>query len=150
MDVKRVTKKIRLDSLTTAIRYQLITELVFLRKLSITENDLIYLSYLAQWGPMPMKQFCHKVVVELYGQQISTDVEKHPVRVQAVRNRLGILEKRGLIQRIKDEGKKLISLPGSFGVNASGNMLLEYNFLYIETKKDQRSDAIVGSGVAAL
>jgi hypothetical protein len=150
MDVKRVTRKIRLDSLHTAIRYQLMTELVFLRKLSITDTDLTYLAYLAQWGPMPMKQFCHKVVVELFGQEISTDVEKHPVRVQAVRNRLGILEKRGLVYRSKDIGKKLISIPSNIPVSADGNMLLEYHFLYIETKADKRPDTIASQGVAAL
>lgn len=150
MDVKRLTRKIRLDSMHTAIRYQLITELVFLRKMSMHDTDLTYLAYLAQWGPMPLKQFCHKVVVELYGAEIATDVEKHPVRVQAVRNRLNILEKRGLVDRTREPGKKKICLSGNIPVYGDGSVLLEYNFLYVETQKDKRPNTPVSQGVAAL
>jgi hypothetical protein len=150
MDVKRLTRKIRLDSMHTAIRYQLITELVFLRKMSINDTDLTYLAYLVQWGPMPLKQFCHKVVIEIFGNEIATDVEKHPVRVQAVRNRLNMLEKRGLVERSRQPGKKNIFFSQNIPIQGDGDMLLEYNFLYIETQKDKRPDPAVSQGVGAL
>lgn len=149
MDVKRHTRKVRLDSVHTAIRYQLITELVFLRKMQLVDTDLTYLAYLVEWGPMRMKDFCSRVVVRIFGQEIATDVDRHPIRVQTVRNRLGILEKRGLIVK-DDKGKKTISFSPSIPMISGGSMLLEYNFLYIETEKTKGSDSVVGEGVAAL
>lgn len=143
MDVKRVTKKIRLDSEQTAIRYQLFNELVFLRKIPLIESDLQYLTYLVQWGPIALKDFCKRVVLEIYGAEIATDVEKHPMRVQSIRNRLGLLQKKGLV--VKDgKNKKTISFNPSIEIVRGGNVLLEYNFLYIETKKDQRPAAVTG------
>jgi hypothetical protein len=149
MDINRLTRKIRLDSMHTAIKYQLITELVFLRKQSIIDSDLTYLTLLVEWGPMPLKQFCNNVVVYLFGAESMRDVEKHPVRVQNVRNRLGVLEKRGLV--VKDgKGKKMISFNPSIKVESTGNILLEYNFLYVETKESKGFDSSVGEKVAAL
>lgn len=149
MDINKITRKIRLDSMHTAIRYQLITELVFLRKQNIIDSDLTYLALLVEWGPMPLKQFCNNVVIHLFGAESMRDVEKHPVRVQNVRNRLGVLEKRGLV--IKDgKGKKMISFNPSIKVESIGNILLEYNFLYIETKESKGASSPIGEKIAAL
>jgi hypothetical protein len=149
MDVKRQTRKIRLDSIHTAIKYQLITELVFLRKMTLLENDITYLSYLAQWGPIPLKDFCSRVVVTIFGKEIATDVDRHPVRVQTVRNRLGALEKKGLVTK-EGKGKKMIQLSSSIPMVSKGNVLLEYNFLYIETQADKRPVAETGAGVGVV
>jgi len=149
MDINKITRKIRLDSMHTAVKYQLITELVFLRKQTIIDSDLTYLALLIEWGPMPLKQFCNNVVIHLFGIESMTDVEKHPVRVQNVRNRLGALEKRGLV--IKDgKGKKMISFAPSIKVESAGNILLEYNFLYLETKESKGSNSKVEPEIAAL
>ena len=149
MDINKVTRKIRLDSMHTAIKYQLITELVFLRKQTIIDSDLTYLTLLVEWGPMPLKQFCNNVVVHLFGAESMRDVEKHPVRVQNVRNRLGVLEKRGLV--IKDgKGKKMISFSPAIKLESTGNILLEYNFLYIETKESKGSNSRVEPETAAF
>lgn len=149
MEINKVTRKIRLDSAHTAIKYQLITELVFLRKQTMIDSDLTYLALLIEWGPMPLKQFCNSVVIHLFGIESMTDVEKHPVRVQNVRNRLGALEKRGLV--IKDgKGKKMISFAPSIKVESIGNILLEYNFLYLETTESKGSNSKVEPEIAAL
>jgi hypothetical protein len=150
MEIKRLQRKIRLDSRKTAIRYQLITELVFLRNISLIETDLTCLVFLVEWGSMPLKDFCHKVVVTLYGDSISTDVNKHPVRVQGVRNRLGMLEKRGLIVKTKVDGKRMIALNPVFQIESQGNILLDYNFIYVEAKESEGSASRVSGKVAAL
>ena len=149
MEINKVTRKVRLDSLHTAIKYQLITELVFLRKQSIIESDLVYLTLLVEWGPISLKQFCNNVVIYLYGADSIKDVEKYPVRVQNVRNRMSVLEKRGLVHK-DGKGKKVISFNPSINIQASPNLLLEYNFLYLETKEDKTVNTRVSQEVASL
>ena len=149
MDINKLTRKIRLDSMHDAITYQLVTELVFLRKQNIIDSDLTYLTLLVQWGPLPLKEFCNKVVVHLFGSSATEDIDKYPVRVQTVRNRLGILEKRGFV--VKDgKGKKMIAFTPSIPVYKTGNVLLDYNFLYVETKENKRVDTRVSEEVATL
>jgi hypothetical protein len=149
MDINKLTRKIRLDSAHSAIKYQLVTELVFLRKLNIIDSDLTYLTLLVEWGPLPLKEFCNKVVVHLFGSSATDDINKYPVRVQTVRNRLGILEKRGLV--VKDgKGKKMIAFTSAVPVQKTGNILLDYNFLYIETKENKTTNTRVSEEVATL
>ena len=139
MDINKVTRKIRLDSVHTAIKYQLITELVFLRKQNMIDTDLTYLTLLVEWGPMPLIEYCNKVVLHLFGPDSLKDVEKYPVRVQTVRNRIGLLEKRGLVLK-HGKGKKVISFNSGINIESTGNILLDYNFIYVETKESQRSN----------
>jgi len=149
MDINRLTRKIRLDTAYDAIKYQLVTELVFLRKQNIIDSDLTYLTLLVDWGPLPLKEFCNKVVVQLFGSIATKDIDKYPVRVQTVRNRLGILEKRGLV--VKDgKGKKMIAFTPTIPVYTTGNILLDYNFLYVETKENKRADTRVIEEIPTL
>jgi hypothetical protein len=149
MDVNRLTRKVRLDSRHSAIKYQLITELMFLRKQSVTDSDLTYLALLVEWGAMPLKQFCNSAVIALFGAISLQEVEKYSVRVQTVRNRINLLEKRGLVIK-QGKGKKMIAFTPSISMETEGNILLEYNFIYIETKESQESSARVGQTAAAL
>lgn len=149
MQINKVTRKVRLDSRLDSIKYQLITELMFLRKYPLIDTDLTYLALLVEWGPIPLKEFCHKAVLHIYGATIVTDVEKHPVRVQTVRNRLGIMEKRGLIVK-EGKGKKTLQINPNIPVTITGNILLEYNFLYIETQENKGVDTSARQRAAAL
>lgn len=149
MEINRVTRKIRLDSKQTAIKYQLITELTFLRKQVLIDTDLVYLTLLVEWGPMSLKEFCNKVVLQLYGPQILHEAEKYSVRVQTVRNRIGILEKRGLVEK-NGKGVKTISFTSTIPMAVDGNILLEYNFLYVDTKESKTSDTRVSQEAANL
>ena len=149
MQINKVTRKVRLDSKLDSIKYQLITELVFLRKQPLIDTDLTYLTLLVLWGPISLKEFCHKSVLHIYGASIVTDVEKHPVRVQTVRNRLGIMEKRGLIVK-QGKGKKILSINPAISVSTQGNILLEYNFLYIETQENKAADTSARERAASL
>lgn len=149
MDINRLTRKIRLDTAYDAIKYQLVTELVFLRKQNIIDSDLTYLTLLVQWGPLPLKEFCNKVVVQLFGSIATEDIDKYPVRVQTVRNRLGILEKRGLVAK-HGKGKKMIAFTPAIPVYTTGNILLDYNFLYVETKENKRATTRVSEEIPTL
>ena len=149
MEINKLTRKVRLDSLHTAIKYQLITELVFLRRQSIIDSDLTYLALLVEWGPISLKEFCHKAVVYLFGKDSALDGVKHPVRVQTVRNRLGILEKRGFILK-EGRGKKTLAINPAIPIKSNGNLLLEYNFIYLETKETKESNTPVIERAAAL
>jgi hypothetical protein len=117
--------------------------------MSIIDSDLTYLVYLGLWGPLPLKDFCYKMVVHHYGESITDDPEKYMVRVQTVRNRINFLEKKGLIFK-QGKGKKLIMLSPAIPLKTDGSVLLEYNFLYIETKETKGSIAPVSEGVATL
>jgi hypothetical protein len=149
MQIEKVTRKVRLDSRLDSIKYQLITELMFLRKQPLIETDLIYLALLVQWGNISLKEFCHKAVLYIYGSAIAADVEKHPVRIQTVRNRLGIMEKRGLLAKV-GKGKKTLHINPLISIKTNGNVLLEYNFLYIETQEDKGVNSSNSQRVAAL
>jgi hypothetical protein len=149
MEINRVTRKIRLDSKQTAIKYQLITELIFLRRQTLIDTDLVYLTLLVEWGPISLKEFCNKVVLYLFGETVLHEAEKYSVRVQTVRNRIGILEKRGLVQK-SGKGIKTISFTSAIPIETKGNILLEYNFLYVETKESKATNSRVGQETASL
>lgn len=149
MQINRITRKVRLGSMEDAVRYQLITELVFLRKQSIIDTDLTYLTLLSMWGPISLKEFCHKAVVHIHGDGVMTDVEKHPVRIQTVRNRLGVLEKRGYVVK-SGKGRKMLMVNPALELGTRGNILLEYNFLYVDTKESEGINSRSGQGVTAL
>ena len=98
---------------------------------------------------MSLKQFCHNAVLYLFGEDSANDGIKHPVRVQTVRNRLSILEKRGFIVK-NGRGNKIISINPHIPLSTDPNLLLEYNFLYIETKESKGPATPVVERVAAL
>jgi len=149
MQIDKISRKVRLGSVLDAVEYQLITELVFLRKMQIIYTDLTYLSYLVLLGPMSLKEFCHKMVVLLHGTDVTLDPNKYPVRMQTVRNRLNALEKRGLVVK-QGKKKKLLMFTPSIEIRTTGNILLDYNFLYVDTKENQRVNTRDREEVATL
>lgn len=149
MQINRVTRKVRLESRVDLVKYQLITELVFLRKIPLIDSDLTYLSYLTLSGPVLLKDFCRKMVTEMYGPEIASDPNKYIVRLQTVRNRLNMLEKKGLVHK-QGKGKKQIRLNPGIPVQIQDNVLLDYNFLYVETKESKAANTAASERVAAL
>lgn len=131
MEIKKIDKKVRLESLYDSVRYQIYTELVFLRKQVLLDNDLLYLTLLAIWGEKSLKEFCNDVVTFQYGPESLLDGVKHPVRVQSVRNRCVVLEKKGYVVK-KGRGKKFIALNPAIPIQSNGSILLNYNFIYVE------------------
>mgnify|MGYP007125366076 FL=1 len=56
------------------------------------------------------------------------------VRSQNVRNRIVKLEKRNIVVKSKT-GRKVIGLNPDIDVHSKGNILLDYNYLAIESNK---------------
>ena len=130
MEVKKVTKKLRVTT-PDVIKYQLITEIVFFKNEHLIPSDLDILILLVMWGPMDLVSFCMNAAKQLYPE---TAPENLSVRSQNVRNRIVKLEKRNIVVKSKT-GKKVISLNPDIDVHSKGNILLDYNYLSIESTK---------------
>ena len=124
MQVHKVEKKLRLTK-KDAVKYQLLTELVFLRKEQVIPSDMDILTLLAMWGPLELSKFCNEAAKELY---VIEKMEDFSIRAQNVRNRMSKLQKRGFV--VKDpEDKKVVKLASDIPVESTGNVLLDYKFL---------------------
>ena len=130
MEVKKVTKKLRVTT-PDVIKYQLITEIVFFKNEHLIPSDLDILILLVMWGPMELVGFCMNAAKELYPDTAPQDLS---VRSQNVRNRIVKLEKRNIVIKSKT-GRKVISLNPDIDVHSKGNILLDYNYLSVESTK---------------
>lgn len=130
MEVNRIQKKIRVTS-HDLVKYQIMTEVMFFSKEHLIPSDMELLTLLALWGPMELGAFCTKAAKHL-----NPDIkpEEIAVRAQNVRNRIVKLEKRALVEKSK-RGKKMIEITKRIPMAAKGNVLLDYNFLAVETSK---------------
>ena len=107
------------------------TELMFFKKEHLIPSDMELLTLLALWGPMELGAFCTTAAKRIYP---DIKPEEIAVRSQNVRNRIVKLEKRLLVEKSKS-GKKMIQLADNIAVESKGNVLLDYNFLSVETSK---------------
>ena len=128
MQVSKIQKKHRVDKYDL-VRYQIITELVFMHKQALIPVDIEILTLLSLWGPMELSKFCNSVAKKLY---TVIEVEQFSIRAQNIRNRVTKLEKRGFIVKSNDK-KKLVTINPTLNIVMNGNILLVYNFLSIET-----------------
>ena len=126
MVVNKINKKLRI-SIEDSIQYQLITEIVFLKKENLITSDLKLLTLLVLWGPLELVVFCNKAAKNIYIDMLPEEIS---VRSQNIRNRVVKLEKRGLIERVN---KKQIQFPSIFNIVSKGNILLDYNFISLES-----------------
>lgn len=130
MEVNRIQKKIRVTS-HDLVKYQIMTEVMFFAKEHLIPSDIELLTLLALWGPMELGVFCTQAAKTL---NPGIKPEEIAVRAQNVRNRIVKLEKRALVEKNK-RGKKMIEITRRIPVAAKGNVLLDYNFLAVETSK---------------
>lgn len=130
MEVKKVTKKLRVTT-PDVIKYQLITEIVFFKNEYLIPSDLDILILLVKWGPMELVGFCMNAAKQLYPDTAPEDLS---VRSQNVRNRIVKLEKRNIVTKSKT-GRKIISLNPDINIQSEGNILLDYNYLAVESSK---------------
>ena len=130
MEVNRIQKKIRVSAYDS-VKYQIMTELMFFKKEHLIPSDMELLTLLALWGPMELGAFCTTAAKRIYP---DIKPEEIAVRSQNVRNRIVKLEKRLLVEKSKS-GKKMIQLADNIAVESKGNVLLDYNFLSVETSK---------------
>lgn len=130
MEVNRILKKVRVTS-KDLVKYQIMTEIMFFGKEHLIPSDMELLTLLGVWGPMHLGAFCTEAAKELYPDMKPEEIA---VRAQNVRNRIVKLEKRALVEKI-GRGKKMIQITGRIPVAAKGNVLLDYNFLSVESGK---------------
>ena len=121
MEVSKIEKKYRLTHYDL-VKYQVITEFVFFKKESLIDTDIDLLTLLAIDGPVELTKFCNDVVKKTFPDVLA---EEFAVKSQNVRNKLGKLEKRGLIEK-SDSYKKIIQIAISVPVLKTGNVLLDY------------------------
>ena len=128
MEVKKINKKLRL-SIENIVRYQIITEILFFKEEHLIPSDLEILTLLAIWGPIDLVLFCTQASKHIYK---DIKPEEIAMRSQNIRNRIVKLEKRNFIEKTK-EGKKQIQINPIFNIISKGNILLDYNYLAIES-----------------
>ena len=130
MEVKKVNKKLRLST-QDIVRYQLITEVSFFRKEYLIPSDLEILTLLVMWGPIDLGGFCASAARVIYPESLPEELS---TRAQNIRNRIVKLEKRNIIVKSKT-GRKVIVLNPDIDIQSKGNILLDYNYLAVESNK---------------
>jgi hypothetical protein len=130
MEVKKINKKLRLST-PDIVRYQLLTEILFFKKEYLIPSDLEILTLLVMWGPLELGGFCASAAKVIYPESLPEELS---TRAQNIRNRIVKLEKRNIIVKSKT-GRKVIALNPDIEVQSKGNILLDYNYLAVETSK---------------
>jgi hypothetical protein len=128
MDVKKVTKKLRIST-ADVIKYQIITEIVFLKNEHLIPSDIEILTLLVMWGPLELGAFCANAAKHIYTDSLPEELS---LRSQNIRNRVVKLEKRNIVVKTKT-GRKTIVLNPDISIFSKGNILLDYNYLSIES-----------------
>jgi hypothetical protein len=119
--VNQVQKKIRMD-VWSIIRFQLAVY-CHLNDIQISSLDLNCLTLLALSGERELTDFCETAVEKkIFGSS------------QSVRNALAKAEKRKLIIK-QGRSKKKIRINPDIKVQTSGNILLDYKVVRIESEK---------------
>lgn len=119
--VNQVDKRVRM-SRWDIVKYQLMTH-CYLYKIPVSESDLDCLTFLAINGEQELTQFCNIA----YQEKIFSST-------QSVRNCLTKAEKKNLIKK-EGKNKKKIYINPELNVHATGNILLDYKFLSVETQQ---------------
>jgi hypothetical protein len=118
--VNQVRKTVRMD-LWNIVRFQIATHCT-LRELNISDLDLNCLTFLALGGEQPLTEFCDAATKnKIFGSS------------QSVRSAITKAEKKDLV--IKNGGyNKLIKLNPDLKIQISGNILLDYKFVRVESE----------------
>jgi hypothetical protein len=117
--VNQINKKVRMNK-WDIVKYQLITH-CYLNRISISDSDLDCLTYLTIEGDQELTNFCNKA----HTKEIFSST-------QSVRNCLTKAEKKDLIKK-EGKNKKKIYINPDLKIQASGNILLDFKFLSVET-----------------
>jgi hypothetical protein len=117
--VNQVRKTVRMD-LWNIVRFQIATHCT-LKELNVSDLDLNCLTFLALGGEQPLTEFCDAATKnKIFGSS------------QSVRSAITKAEKKDLV--IKNGGyNKLIKLNPDLKIQISGNILLDYKFVRVES-----------------
>lgn len=128
----RISRRFRMNRLD-CLRFQLMTELCFIKKLELISTDLDILAHLAVMsGPSDLKVFCQYAAREIYPPKTDDEKARFPGKVQYVRNRLVKLVKRGLVEK-STSGTRQVWIDPKVPVQSKGSILLDYQFLSLDT-----------------
>jgi len=118
--VNQVRKTVRMD-LWNIVRFQIATHCT-LKELNVSDLDLNCLTFLALGGEQPLTEFCDTATKnKIFGSS------------QSVRSAITKAEKKDLV--IKNGGyNKLIKLNPDLKIQTSGNILLDYKFVRVESE----------------
>ncbi len=118
--VNQVRKTVRMD-LWNIVRFQIATHCT-LKELNVSDLDLNCLTFLALGGEQPLTEFCDAATKnKIFGSS------------QSVRSAITKAEKKDLV--IKNGGyNKLIKLNPDLRIQTSGNILLDYKFVRVESE----------------
>lgn len=117
-----VNKKILLG-LDDIIKFQLVTH-CYLEKISVSDADLNCLALLGTIGETDLSEFCSLVAIKGYFKT-----------TQTVRNCIVRLEKSNIITKSGLNKKRLISLNPEMNILTTGNIMLDFKTIYIDTEK---------------
>jgi hypothetical protein len=119
--VNQIEKRVQMDN-WDIIKYQILTH-CYLQKIILSEADLNCLTFLAFLGEAELTHFCN--------QAADRKIFQSP---QTVRNALNKAETKNLITK-EGKSKKKIAIHPDLKVQTTGNILLDYKFLAVETQK---------------
>jgi hypothetical protein len=118
--VNQVRKTVRMD-LWNIVRFQIATHCT-LKQMNVSDLDLNCLTFLALGGEQPLTEFCDTATKnKIFGSS------------QSVRSAITKAEKKNLVIKNGDYNK-LIKLNPDLKVQTTGNILLDYKFLRVESE----------------
>jgi DNA-binding MarR family transcriptional regulator len=119
---KLVQKKVEMNQ-TDIIKYQLITH-CFVHDVQLSNNELDCLTLLGSKNGYVLSDFCNLAV--------EAKIFKTP---QTVRNFLTKAQKKGLVEKTKDDARKSIRLIPKLNIQTEGSIVLDFKMYYIATKE---------------
>lgn len=123
--VNQVRKTVRMD-LWNIVRFQIATHCV-LKELNVSDSDLNCLTFLALGGEQPLTEFCEAATEnKIFGSS------------QSVRSAVTKAEKKKLLVK-NGEYNKLIKVNPDLKIQTSGNILLDYKFVRVETSTPEQT-----------
>ena len=118
--VNQVRKTVRMD-LWNIVRFQIATHCT-LKQLNVSDLDLNCLTFLALGGEQPLTEFCDTATKnKIFGSS------------QSVRSAITKAEKKDLVIKNGDYNK-LIKLNPDLKIQTTGNILLDYKFVIVESE----------------
>ena len=116
-----VDKKMRMG-LYDVVKYQIATH-CYIKRINMSDSDLDCITTLAVAGESDLTEFCLLIT------------EKRIFKsTQSVRNCLVKLEKNNLIRK-EGKTKKKIILNKDLNIQSSGNILINYKFIYVDSEE---------------
>lgn len=119
---KLVRKKVQMSQ-HDIIKYQLITH-CFINDLQISNNELDCLTLLGVQEEYILAEFCNL--------SVEAKIFKTP---QTVRNFLTKAQKKGLVEKTRQDTKKSIRLRSDLNVQTNGNIVLDFKMYHLVTQE---------------